>query len=190
MTDKTSDNGATKYPRSIRILHWLRAALVLGMIGSGWYMTGLPESDMDIASFLYPNHKQFGVLVWLLAVLHLVLRWRYKALLPHSPAGLAVWEKILSHVMHRMIMLLTLLVPMLGYSLSASFTQSDGVPFFFVSRLPDILPKNDNAFAVFQSLHKYSAYLLLACILLHVAGALKHRLQNKGGEMDVLPRML
>jgi cytochrome b561 len=83
-----------------------------------------------------------------------------------------------------------LLVPLMGYLLSSTFTESDGVPFFFISRLPDFVPKNDAAFAVFQTLHKYSAYTLLACIVFHVAGALKHRFHDKGGETDVLPRML
>jgi len=52
------------------------------------------------------------------------------------------------------------------------------------------LPKNDDAFEIFEALHAYSAYFLLALIVLHIAGALKHRLQDKGGETDVLPRML
>lgn len=62
-----TESPSTRYPLPIRCLHWLRAILVLGLIVSGWYMTGLPESDMATSSFLYPNHKQFGVLVWLLA---------------------------------------------------------------------------------------------------------------------------
>ena len=190
MTDTPKDGRANKYPLPIRVLHWLRAVLVLGVLGCGWFMTGRPESDAYASSFLYPNHKQFGVLVWILALVHLLLRWRYRASMPGTPAALAPWEKWLSHAMHRLIIALTLLVPLLGYSLSTSFTQSDGVPFFFISRLPELLPKNDAAFVVFQTLHKYSAYALLACIVLHVAGTLKHRFLDKAGETDVLPRML
>ncbi|MBA8879308.1 cytochrome b [Phyllobacterium myrsinacearum] len=191
MNDMTRRRAAAeKYPPSIRILHWLRAFLVLCLIATGWYMTRLSESDMNIASFLYPNHKQFGVLVWLLALVHLALRWRYAAALPRPPDMLTRWEKWLSQAVHRLLMTLTLLVPLLGYSLSSSFAQSDGVPFFFVSHIPEILPKNDTAFVLFQALHKYAAYLMLACIFLHVAGAVKHRLQDKRGETDVLSRML
>lgn len=182
---------ATKYPLSMRVLHWLRAVIILGLIWSGWYMTSLPE-DTPMATFdlFYPNHKQFGVLVWLLALVHLAIRWSNRANLPHEPEALKSWEKTLSHAVHRLIMLLTVLIPLLGYSMSASFTQSDGVPFFFFGELPEILPKNDNAFAVFQALHKYSAYALLALVALHAAGAIKHRILDKGGETDVLPRML
>ncbi len=182
--------GGSKYPVSMRILHWLRAIIILGLIWSGWAMTGFPETTpMETFDLFYSNHKQFGVLVWLLAVVHLVIRWRSRAVLPQTPKGLAGWEKLLSHATHRLIMLLTFLVPLLGYSMSSSFTQSDGVPFFFFGHLPELLPKNDDAFAVFDALHKYSAYVLLGLVALHVAGALKHRFLDRGGATDVLPRM-
>ncbi|PRD40486.1 cytochrome B [Phyllobacterium phragmitis] len=180
---------AARYPLPVRCLHWLRALLIICLIASGWYMTSLPESDMATASFLYPNHKQFGVLVWLLALVHLALRWRYRKIMPSTPSGLALWEKMLSHAVHWMLITLTLLVPLLGYSLSSSFSQSDGVPFFLIAHLPELLPKNDVAFAVFQTLHKYGAYLMLACILLHIIGALKHRVFERGTDADVIPRM-
>lgn len=59
-----------------------------------------------------------------------------------------------------------------------------------VSHLPDLLPKNDNAFVVFQTLHRYGAYAILVLIGLHVLGALKHRLMDKGGPTDVLTRIV
>ncbi|MDQ7246189.1 cytochrome b [Dongia sedimenti] len=189
MTEAFRGRRGVKYPVSIRILHWLRAVLILGLIMCGLYMTGRDEQDA-IAGILYPNHKQFGILVWLLALVHLAMRWHYDAVLPRAPKALKPWERGLSYGAHRLIVALTLLTPLLGYAMSSSLTQSDGVPFFFLSHVPEILPKNDAAFAVFQALHKYCAYLLLACIALHIAGTVKHRLQDKGGETDVLPRMI
>ena len=178
------------YPVAIRCLHWARALLIVGLIASGWYMTRLPETDMDTASILYPNHKQFGVLVWLLALVHIVLRVQYRGVLPKTPSALKGWEKGLSHAAHWLLVLLTLLVPLLGYAMSSSFTQSDGVPFFFVSHIPEVLPKNDNAFAVFQMLHRYAAYTMLVLVGLHVLGAVKHRIVDRNGATDVLQRML
>lgn len=190
MTGTNGKHSAVKYPLSLRVLHWLRALLVLGMIWSGWYMTELPDTFTAKYALFYPNHKQFGVLVWMLALVHLAIRWRNRAVLPQLPEGLARWEKLLSHVVHRLIIALILLIPVLGYSMSSSFTQSDGVPFFFLGPVPELLPKNDAVFEVFQALHKYSAYTLLCLVILHIAGTAKHRLQDKGGENDVLPRML
>ena len=51
-------------------------------------------------------------------------------------------------------------------------------------------PKHDAAFAVCQALHGYGAYTRLALIVLHIAGGVKHRVVDKGGDTDVLPRML
>lgn len=191
MTEQKQIQTLAKYPLPLRILHWIRAILILGLIWAGWTMTGLPENTpMEKFDFFYSNHKQFGVLVWLIAVVHLAIRWRNRAVLPQTPQDLAPWEKTLSHVVHRLIIALTLLVPLLGYAMSASFTQSDGVPFFFFGEVPELLPKNDAAFEVFDLLHEYAAYTLLFLIVLHVAGAIKHRLADKGGNTDVLPRML
>lgn len=191
MSDRSEGSAKAKYPLSMRILHWLRAVLILGLIWAGWAMTGFPEdTPMEKFDFFYSNHKQFGVLVWLIALVHLVIRWRSSAVLPKTPNNLKPWEKLLSKIVHRAIIALTILVPMLGYAMSASFTQSSGVPFFFFGYLPEILPKNDAAFEVFDELHTYTAYTLLGLVVLHVAGAIKHRLTDKGGESDVLSRMV
>lgn len=77
----------------------------------------------------------------------------------------------------------------MGYSMSSTYTQSDGVPFFLV-HLPELLPKNDNWFRVFQWLHRTLAYTLLVLIILHVLGALKHRFVDADPSNDVLRRML
>lgn len=190
MTNTIHPDAATRYPLAMRVLHWLRAVLILGLIWSGWTMTGLPEdTSMDTFDLFYSNHKQFGILVWLLALVHLGIRWRNRAALPQTPNALSNWERHLSHAAHRLMIALTLLIPMLGYAMSSSFTQSDGVPFFLISKLPELLPKNDSAFEIFQALHEYSAYALLLLIALHVVGGLKHRLLDKGGATDVMPRM-
>jgi len=80
-------------------------------------------------------------------------------------------------------------VPLMGYSMSSTFTMSDGV-FFFGTNLPELLPKNDAWFVVFQWLHKVLAYTLLVLVTLHVIGALKHRFLDRDARNDVLPRML
>lgn len=191
MTPFPHTGPAVKYPLSLRLLHWLRAVLIIGLIWSGWYMAGLPDDAPESTfALFYPNHKQFGVLVWLVALVHLVVRWRSRAVLPHVPAALAGWERALSHATHRLLILLTLLVPMFGYLMSSSYTQSSGVPFFFIDKLPELIGKNDSAFEIFKELHELSAYTLLALLVLHLAGVLKHRFFDKGRDTDVLPRML
>lgn len=183
MTQVTSE--PERYPLAMRALHWLRAALLLGLIALGWYMTALPDAA-PIKFALYPVHKQLGVTVLIIAVVALIVRGRSSH--PAAPGGLSRWEAILSHFTHRALLVLAMVVPLMGYAMSSSYVDSDGVPFLF-TMLPEFLPKSDVGFAVFQWLHRILAYTLLGFGLLHVVGALKHRLLDRGGEADVLDRM-
>ena len=95
----------------------------------------------------------------------------------------------MSRLAQRVMYALLVIVPLMGYSMSSTYTMSDGV-FFFGINLPELLAKNDDWFVVFQWLHKVLAYTLLGLILLHIAGALKHRFYDKDPRSDVLRRML
>ena len=184
----TTPSDPSRYPASMRVLHWLRAAVVLGNLGVGLVMVSLPDELPAKFESLYPNHKQFGVLALILVLAQLLLRRRHPV--PDAPPGLKAWERTLSTFAHRALYVLLIVVPLMGYSMSSTFTQSDGVPFFFFGQLPELLPKNDRWFEVFQLLHRVLAYALLVLIVLHVAGALKHRFLDKDPDADVLGRML
>lgn len=176
-----------RYPLPMRLLHWMRAALILALIVLGWAMTSLPDSFAAKFEWMYPVHKEFGVLAFLVGTIALFVR-RRSAVPPH-PVGLAGWETTLSALVQYAMLALALVVPLMGYAMSSSFTQSDGVP-FFVLDLPELLPKNDRAFVVFAWAHKTLAYTLLALVTLHVLGVLKHRFLDRERDADVLPRML
>jgi cytochrome b561 len=178
----------SKYPLSMRWLHWLRAAVVLGTLALGLVMVNLPDETPAKFELLYPNHKQFGVLALVLGLVQLAVRARSRV--PALPPGLSPWERSLSTFVHRALYVLLIAVPLMGYSMSSTFTQSDGVPFFFFGQLPELLPKNDRWFEVFQLLHRVLAYTLLGLLVLHVAGALKHRFLDRDSQADVLRRML
>lgn len=188
MTQHTLPTDTSKYPASMRVLHWLRAAVVIGTVAAGLTMVNLPDDLPAKFELLYPNHKQFGLLALLLVIAQLLLRARSSV--PQLPQSLAPWEKSLSTFTHRAMYVLLILVPLMGYSMSSTFTQSDGVPFFFIAHVPELLPKNDRWFEVFQLLHRVFAYTLLALVVLHVAGALKHRFVDRDAQTDVLRRML
>jgi len=181
-------SGNMRYPRRVRWLHWTMAVIIVGMLAVGFTMVHLIDDAVPIKfAWLYPYHKSFGMLILLLALVRLVAR--QSARLPGLPRSLPPWERRLAKVAHVALYSLMILVPLMGYSLSSSFTQSDGVYFFGVN-LPELLPKNDARFAVFDRLHAIFAYTLLALIILHVLGALKHRFLDRDKDNDVLKRML
>ncbi len=170
----------------MRALHWTRAALLLGLVALGWCMTSLPDTDANKFA-LYPVHKQFGVAAFIVAIVALIVRNRSTR--PTEPPGLARWEATLSQVTQRALLVLAVVVPLMGYAMSSTYPDSAGVPFLFMT-LPNLLPKSAAASDVFDTLHKVLAYTLLGLALLHILGALKHRLLDRGGETDVLRRML
>jgi cytochrome b561 len=96
---------------------------------------------------------------------------------------------MLSTIVQYAMLTLAVVVPLMGYAMSSSFTQSDGVPFFGIN-LPEILAKNDDAFAIFEWVHKTLAYTMLALITLHILGVVKHRFFDSGRDTDVLHRMV
>ncbi|HLZ97354.1 MAG TPA: cytochrome b [Steroidobacteraceae bacterium] len=175
-----------KYPLSMRILHWTMAVIILGMVWAGWTMVSMDDHVPAKFDVFYPWHKSFGMLILILVLLRFANRAR--AAIPALPTGLAPWEARTAKIAHIALYTLMIAVPCMGYAMSSSYTQSDGV-FFFGFNLPELLPKNDARFEVFQLLHRYLAYTLLGVITLHTVGALKHRFFDKDRSNDVLSRM-
>lgn len=180
-----------KYPLSMRLLHWVMAILIICQLAAGLWMVRLPDEFAPKFELLYPWHKSFGLLVLLLVLIRMAVRWRSS--LPELPQSLRAWEKASAKVGHGLLYLLILVVPILGYSMSSTFTMSDGVTFFGIP-VPELLPKNDAQFEVFQRLHRWGGYALLAVVIVHVLAVVKHRVEARrpGGQkdLDVLSRML
>ena len=176
-----------KYPKSIRLLHWVMAAIILGQILAGWTMTSMGDEVPAKYETFYPWHKSFGLLVLILVAARLATRLR--STIPPLPVGLAAWEAKAAEVGHFALYALMIIVPCMGYAMSSSFTQSDGVTLFGIP-VPELLPKNDARFEVFRALHRWLAYTLLGLVAIHVLGVLKHRFMDRNRDNDVLPRMI
>src|SRR5579859_6916512 len=151
-----------KYPVPMRILHWTMALIIVGMIWAGWTMVSLDDHVPAKFEVFYPWHKSFGMLILLLVLVRLATRLR--STIPSLPAGLSSWEARAAKAAHIALYTLMMVVPCMGYAMSSSFTQSDGV-FFFGINLPELLPKNEARFDVFHALHRYLAYTLLGLVI-------------------------
>lgn len=182
----TSGREVSRYPLVLRLLHWSRALLVIGLLGAGWWMTRLDDTVPSKYGTFYPTHKSFGLLVFGLIVTQIAIRLR--TALPPPAAAIAIWEQRMSTSVHTAMYGLLVAVPLMGYAMSSSYSQSDGVTFFGIP-VAEVLPKDDARFAVFQWLHRVMAYMLLTLIGLHVAGVVKHRYFDTRPGSDVLPRM-
>ena len=63
---------STHYTATAKALHWGIAVLIFGMLGLGFYMTGLDLSPTKLQLFSW--HKWAGVTVFMLVVVRLA--WR------------------------------------------------------------------------------------------------------------------
>lgn len=170
-----------KYPLSIRILHWLMALLIIGLLCLGLYMEGLPKED-PMRMTLYGLHKSFGVTVFIL----FLLRWFLRARLgvPPLPDAITAFEKLSAKLGHYALYVFMAAMPLSGYLMS-SF---GGHPVkLFGLELPNVVEKNPDLSKFFREFHEYAAYTLSAVLSLHVFAVIYHRVKER---VNLLSRML
>jgi cytochrome b561 len=170
-----------KYKSTAKLLHWLIALLVFGLLAVGLYMTGLKTTPQKIQ--LYMTHKSVGLTVLLLMCGRLLYRWRNPA--PALPEAMPAWQKHMAALTHVMLYLLLLAMPISGWLMNSA----SGFPmkYFGWFRVPDLIARDAERLAFFKAAHEYIAWSLMAFIVLHVLAALKHHFLNRD---DVLRRML
>ena len=157
------------------------ALMIFGLLGLGFYMQGLSLSPQKLQ--LYSWHKWAGVTVFLLTVVRLA--WRVTHAPPPLPGGIAGWERAASRAVHGLLYLLMIAIPLSGWLMSSA--KGIQTVWFGVLPLPDLLEKNKEIGNAMQTLHAVLNLTLIAVLLAHVAGALKHHWFDKD---DVLTRML
>ena len=97
-------------------------------------------------------------------------------------------EQKIVKLLQTLLYILMVLMPISGYVMS----NAGGYPinFFGLGELPALVGKSKGLGDVAHEAHELMGFAMLALILLHMAGAIKHRLKDKGGESDILKRML
>lgn len=155
--------------------HWLVAVMLVGMLGVGFYMTGLGDEEISLKFSLYQWHKSFGILILLLTLAR--LGWRF--LNPSPPPLDSGWRKAAAKISHVLLYAFTLLVPLAGWAMvSASPWNIPTVLFDTVPwpHLPGLATLEDKASAeaAFKLVHKSLAYSTALLALLHAGAALHH----------------
>lgn len=182
-------NSPSDYGLLSKALHWLMAVIILTLIGVGIYMADLPrdtEEQKQYAFQFYGLHKSFGVVALLLIIVRLA--WIRLSPPPVLPAVFEPKEQKVVKLLQGLLYLLMIFVPLSGYIMS----NAGGYPinFFGLGELPALIGKSKELGGIAHEAHEIMGFAMLALILLHVAGAVKHRIKDKGGESDILKRML
>jgi len=171
---------AERYPRSVALLHWLIAALILVLIALGWFMADIPKGT-PARAYYFNLHKSLGLIAALGIAGFIGWRWRHA---PPPPPRLARWEARIMAPARVLMYLLLVLVPVSGY-VEANFSPY-GIRFFGLP-LPPWGPDDKRLYFLFNHMHVYSADAFAALLALHAGAALKHWLVNRD---RILQRML
>lgn len=164
----------TRFHLTLRLLHWLMAALILVMLFIG---VGMVSTAGPAYPWLLALHRFVGITLLALVVIRLILRWRLGA--PTLPHDLPAWQKGAARAMHVVFYVVILAMPMTGWAmLSASST-----PVVLINGilLPPIAPHDLQLFAGLRKLHAGLAFIFFALILGHLAVGLAHGLIRKDG---------
>jgi cytochrome b561 len=182
-------NSSTEYGVVSRGLHWLMALIIITLLAVGIYMADLPrdtQEQKEYAFQFFAMHKSFGVLALLLVVVRLL--WLRLSPAPALPAAFDARERKIVKALQGLLYVLMILVPLSGYLMS----NAGGYPinFFGLGELPALIGKSKELGGIAHEAHELMGFAILLLMVVHAAGAVKHRLKDKGGETDILKRML
>lgn len=195
------NQASTRYTKTAIVLHWLIALAIFAMFALGWYMSELPKEapkqmafdlfDLGVytwqlaeeaspRTFYFNLHKSIGVT--LLALIAIRVLWRVTHRPPALLSSYKAWEKKLATGTHHLLYLLMVAMPLSGLIMAVN--SKYGVKWFGM----DFIGGLDNSVVrdLFKEVHETVGALLLIVVILHIAGALKHKFIDKD---DTMKRM-
>ena len=148
-------NGADTFGWVSRLIHWLMAVCIIGMLGFGTYIANMTPSMGNL--WMYGLHKSVGLCLLALVLVRIV--WHR---ISPPPAiltdGIAPWQLTLAQGVHLSLYGLMIAVPLTGWIASAA-TGIDVVLFNWIT-LPQITPVSEAWDRTFFALHGVLTKLL------------------------------
>ena len=172
-------NTATHYGSVSKLFHWTTALLILAIAPLGVAATNAPfETSEQLATkaMLFSIHKTLGVLVFFVASLRIL--WAISQPKPAPMHPDAKLETFLAEVVHWLLYGSLVLAPLSGWIHHAATTGFAPIWWPFGQTLP-FVPKSESVAHLFGSLHWFWTKVMMASVVLHIAGALKHQFIDK-----------
>jgi len=158
-----------RYTTTAIALHWLVAAVVLGLVALGWWMQEIPKQPVGPRADAYNLHKSIGLAVLFLMVARLVWRSVHRA--PELPP-LPLWQERAARAVHLTLYTGMFIVAFSGYLGSAT----SGYPVrFFGWALPDWAGANASVKDACSVVHLAVSWMLTAAIGVHAAATAYHQ---------------
>lgn len=186
-------NTATGWGLVSRILHWVMAFLIFGMLIFGTIMAN--TTDLVAQFQMVQNHKSAGFTVFTLAVIRCI--WRLSSrTTPQLPTTMPRWQVAASNFSHIALYVLIVAIPLSGWLMVTSSPLNDPGAYpvqvknmvFGLFEMPDLFATGDKALSeTFAQLHWILTRLLMAILAVHVLAALKHHFIDRD---TILRRMI
>jgi cytochrome b561 len=172
-----------KYPLIWRFLHWVIAILVLAMLPLGFWMASRGEAGLwgALTNTLYNSHKTIGFLVLWLMVLRLVFKLTISP--PSYPPQMPALIRRLANGTHHLMYVLLFAITLLGWAGVTAFPALSIVGGLALPGMP-LIPESQALAKLLFKIHGWLAIVLSILVVVHIAGALKHRFIDKDGVFD------
>lgn len=180
-------NTSERYGGVTKTFHWLTALLILTLLPLGWYANQLPyETDPELArkAWMFSLHKTLGVAAFFTAALRIL--WALSQTKPGLLNADKPVESRLAEVVHWLLYGALVIVPLSGWIGHAAASGFAPIWWPFGQNLP-LVPKSVELEHFCVAVHWVSTRILIASLLLHIAGALKHHVIDRDA---TLRRML
>jgi cytochrome b561 len=153
-----------RYGAVAMAMHWVTAAAVFGLLGSGLVMAD--ATDEASRATLLQFHAATGFAVGVLTVLR-ILWWLFADDRPARTGGTPLWQARAAGAVHGLFYVVILMM------------VSSGVAMMVLSGAPQALlagtPLPDFDAYVPRAPHSFGAWLMMGLIALHVCAALYHQ---------------
>jgi len=163
--------------------HWIIAVAIIGMLVFGLYLENLPRSPGK--GSLIQIHKAIGVIVLLVAS----FRFARRIVIGFPPhvfgANYKMYDIIISKATYWVLLIGMIAMPISGMVMSLAGGHDINV--FGIVTIPGFEVENESLAAFARNVHAIGSKILIAAIILHLAGAFKHHLIDKD---NALRRML
>jgi len=179
---RTDSNAELRvFDRATRLMHWLTAALMLGVFVLAFSIDIATSRTSHTA--LLQLHRSIGLTIWVLTMARFV--WRCFAKYPNWPSDMSRTMQVFAMASEYGLYALLLTQPILG--LLQTNAHGDQVNLYFIGRLPALIEKNRQLAQQLLAVHKVVGFSLLGLIALHASAALFHHFWRRD---DTLTAML
>ncbi len=167
-----------RYTKTAIALHWIIALLVIANIG----LAELTEDLSREARGPYMDvHKAFGISVLILTLARIAWRIGHKP--PPLPASMPAWQTAIARLTHFTFYLLLIMLPLSGWIWMSTYPA----PFAYFGLFDVPLWPVAGQEALGETLHEGHEIMgkaMLALVVLHILGAMKHLIIDKDGSFQ------